>query len=86
MPNSRYRKGRQKERDIVNEARGRGLIAARSAGSKSIIDVFVIDFINKKISLIQSKAGESCTESLKKRLEEKNAFLNGTYEVLFKVL
>jgi Holliday junction resolvase len=80
---SQYRKGADKERMIVNVARSKGLIALRSAGSKSPIDVVTVDFIGKHIKLVQSKL--NIDDAMKKRLEDKYSFLNGTYTVEFVV-
>jgi len=79
-----YRKGVERERKLVNEARARGLISFRSAASKSPIDVITIDIDKKEIELIQSKVGMS--EVSKRHLEEKFIKLNGVYIVRFKCL
>ena len=50
-----YRKGRRKEYLLINEAKKKGLIAFRSAGSHSPVDVVILDFKNHKIRLLQSK-------------------------------
>ena len=55
MPNKNYISGVRRERQIVNEARKKGLIAFRSAGSHSPIDCVVIDISTRKIQLIQVK-------------------------------
>jgi len=85
MPNPKYLKGVRKERKIVNEARAKGLIALRSAGSHSPIDVVVIDPVNKKISLIQCKS-DSMNEHQKQKLRNENKLLNGVFEVSFSVV
>ena len=53
MTNKNYIKGVRKERLYVNRARKLGLIAFRSAGSHSPIDVIVIDVSNKRILMLQ---------------------------------
>ena len=63
MPNKNYRKGYRKERQIVNEARERGCIAFRSAGSHSPIDVCIINKKYKTIQFLQCKSGKFYTES-----------------------
>lgn len=81
---NRYRKGADKERKIVKTAKDLGLIAFRSAGSKSIIDCCIIDFKARTIDLIQAKAPLS--PNLKKKLEKENNYLSGVYDVRFKAL
>ena len=75
-----YRKGCQFERDLVNEARARGCIAFRSAGSKSIIDVCAIDLKGHHIKMIQAKTGKS-KMTKKKKLELES--MSGVYYVEF---
>ena len=78
-----YKKGARYERAIVNNARRSGKLSFRSAGSKSAIDVVIIDSEKKTISLIQAKAGKALSRSIKHALEDKYRNLNGTYEVKF---
>jgi Holliday junction resolvase len=85
MPNPRYIKGRAKEQKIVRDARNRGYIAFRSAGSKSPIDCTVIDMKHKQITFIQAKP-DDFPESQKLKLEAQMADLNNTFKVFFKVL
>ena len=80
-----YRKGADYERKIVKGAREDGKLAFRSAGSHSPIDVCVIDSKKRTITLIQAKAGKSLGASARQKLVEKYKFLNGTYEIEFKV-
>lgn len=82
MPNKNYIKGVRKERSIVNEARARGLISFRSAGSHSPIDVCVIDKTNKTIKFIQCKP-DSMNSTKKQRLRDEHRELNNSYEVSF---
>ena len=63
MPNKNYLKGVRFERKLVNEARNKGLIAFRSAGSHSPIDVVIIDTIKGYIELIQCKKAKSYDKS-----------------------
>ncbi len=86
MGNNRYRKGYEYERKIVNRARENGHISYRSAGSHSPIDVTIIDFKNKKISLLQCKAGEQLTDKLRFELLKKHAYLYGNYKIEFDVI
>lgn len=85
---NRYRKGANKERKIVNAWREKGAIAFRSAGSKSPIDVTVIDFENKIIRLIQCKVGSEKYEKYAKKKVEKSGILKleGYYNVIMEIL
>ena len=56
---NKYRKGADLERKIVREFRDNGFISARSAGSKSKIDVWAINPVTREIHLIQAKKGKS---------------------------
>ena len=85
MPNKNYRNGAEKERKIVNKAREKGLIAFRSAGSHSPIDVITIDSEMQLIELIQSK-GKNFSAREKEKLLEKYKNLNGVFMVEFKVV
>jgi Holliday junction resolvase len=76
-----YAKGANKERKIVNEARKLGLIAFRSAGSHSPIDVCAIDTRINKIYFIQCKPEGFNGDKLEKKYKE----LNGFFEVSFRV-
>ncbi len=80
-----YRKGRRYEQKIVKEAREDGRVAFRSAGSKSPVDVVIIDAVGRTIKLIQAKAGKSMSDGAREALERSLAYLNGTYEVEFVV-
>jgi len=90
MPNKNYLKGTRKERKIVNEAREKGHIAARTAGSHSPIDCFIIDKEARVIEFIQAKP-DSMSELKKngemkiaaKRIHDELDFLNGTWIVMF---
>jgi len=84
MPNKNYIKGRRKEYKVVNEAKAKGLISFRSAGSHSPIDVVIIDLGNKKIELIQCKP-DDMSENKKFLLEQEMQELNNTFNVSFRV-
>ena len=84
MPNSNYNKGVRKERKLVNMARDMGLIAFRSAGSHSPIDVCIIDLAAKTIDFIQCKP-DSWSEKQKKNLERNYFEVNGVFNVKFSV-
>lgn len=84
MGNWRYRKGRQLERDIVREAKEDGKIAFRSAGSKSPIDVCIIDEKNKIVQFVQCKTGESAEKHVNKLMKQFE-WLNGPFIIQFSV-
>jgi Holliday junction resolvase len=85
MPNANYVKGRRKEYKVMNAARERGLIALRSAGSHSPIDVVTIDVDQREIRLIQCKP-ESMSENQKQAIREENNLLNGIFRAKFEVI
>ncbi len=85
MPNYNYNKGVRKERKIVNEAREKGLIAFRSAGSHSPIDVVVIDVHKRIIKFIQCKP-DSISENAKNKITDEMVLLSGFFGVMFEVL
>ena len=80
-PIKAYAKGVRFERKIVNVARDNGLIAARSAGSHSPIDVFTIDVESKVIEFIQAKKGKS---GLTKKQRTEFEAMTGRFKVNFK--
>lgn len=74
-----YARGAEVERRIVNAARTRGCIAARTAGSHSPLDVFIIDNENETITFVQ------CKRSKTKRFPKVTApFREGYYLVSFR--
>jgi Holliday junction resolvase len=77
---TRYRKGADKERRIVNKAREAGYLAFRSAGSHSPIDVFILNPTAHHIYLIQSKSSKMPESQKQKILEELKKY-QGLYEV-----
>jgi len=88
MPNKNYIKGVKKERSFVNEAREMGLIAFRSAGSHSPIDVCIIDVQNKTIEFLQCKP-KNFTEKNKEKIFIKNPdlkFLKGDFKTSFEII
>jgi Holliday junction resolvase len=62
----RYRKGYTLERDVMNMCREAGWIAARTAGSHSIIDVIAINPITMEVKLFQCK-NKAMTENEKRK-------------------
>ena len=85
MPNANYIKGVRKERKFVNLAREAGLIAFRSAGSHSPIDVCIIDEVNMKIEFLQCKP-DSMSNNKKELIEKRYKNLNNKFDVSFKVV
>lgn len=85
MPNRNYIKGVRKERKIVNEARAKGLIAFRSAGSHSPIDCTIIDFNSGTIRFIQCKP-DSMSQNKKNIILREMERLNNKFDVSFEVL
>ena len=79
MPHANYVKGRRKEYKVVNEAKEKGYIALRSAGSHSPIDVVIVSQIEGRVWLVQCKP-ESMPESAKRRLEEQWKGLTNYWE------
>ena len=80
MPNRNYIKGVKKERKIVNAFREMGMLAFRSAGSHSPIDVFCIDRTDKIVHLIQCKP-DSMSEKTKNKILEKLKQYEGEYTI-----
>lgn len=85
MSNKNYIKGVRKERMYVNYAKQNGLIAFRSAGSHSCIDVVVIDKDLKTIRLIQCKPDDMNSHQ-KQKLRDDNVLLNGVFKCSFSVV
>lgn len=85
MPNKNYLKGRRKEYSIKWKLEELGMIALRSAGSHSPIDVIGIDKERKIIKLIQCKPA-SMSEKAKQAIVEQNKGLQGHFIVTFEVI
>jgi len=84
--NKAYNKGRRKEYKICNQLKESGFdIVQRSAGSHSPVDVFAIKKLDNKILLVQSKP-ESMSDKNKEKLEVMYQWLNGSFDVRFKVI
>jgi Holliday junction resolvase len=79
-----YKRGADYERRIVKAARDRGMIAFRSAGSHSPIDLCIIDMKQKRVYFVQCKTGKQY-EKEKKKLEEKYQDLTGFFMCSFDV-
>ena len=82
MPNANYIKGRRKEYEIMNDAKAKGLIAVRTAGSHGPFDVIIIHPYAKIIEFIQCKP-DDMSENKKKHIEDENRELNGDYKAYF---
>jgi len=80
-----YQKGARKERKVVNNARDKGHIAFRSAGSHSPIDVCIIEQDTRSIRFVQCKP-DSMSELAKNRLRQELNFLSGSFNVSFHVI
>jgi Holliday junction resolvase len=76
-----YRKGVRFERELVNDAKSEGLLAFRSAGSHSPVDVCIVDKDQKIIRLIQCKHTNKPHRKLRKEFEDK-----GLYNVFFELI
>lgn len=86
MPNYNYLKGVRKEREIVNKAREMGLIAFRSAGSHSPIDVCIVDVRNRLIRFVQCKP-DSFTDKQKEKIINEIGILGlQDFKVMLEVL
>ena len=79
-----YRRGAEKERRIVKYFRDRGKLAVRSAGSHSLVDVWVVDKEAHVIKLIQAKLGKLGKKE-RARLIDQGSELNGLYVVEFQL-
>ena len=81
MPNKNYIKGIKYEREIVNEAKEKGLMAFRSAGSRSPVDIIILDKFNKVVYFIQAKNKKVKEDNLKEEFE----FNDTGYRIIFEV-
>lgn len=79
-----YENGVRRERILVNKARENGLLAFRSAGSHSPIDVFILNPLTHEIHLIQCKP-KSMSKNKKHHIEEELKVLEGAYQVITQV-
>lgn len=76
MPNNSYLRSAAKERELVNKYRSEGYISARSAGSKSAIDVWAFHPEKKELILTQiktEKGGRKLVVTVKERWENVTA-------------
>lgn len=55
MPNNSYLRSRRREQQTVNQLRKDGWIAARSAGSRSKVDVWAYHPVTRQFRMIQIK-------------------------------
>lgn len=85
MPQTIYRKGREKEYKLCKELRLEDFdIVQRSAGSHSPIDIFAIHRRKKLIKFIQSK-GPKLEEYRKKKILKDMEYLSGVWMVEFEL-
>jgi len=84
MPNKYYNRSKRREQDLVREAKKDGKIGIRSAGSKSPIDVVIIDSRNAIIELIQVKTGQMSEKQIE-ALYNEYGMLTKKYKVVFDV-
>ena len=84
MGNRNYEKGRRKEYKVIHEAKDKGHIAFRSAGSHSPIDVVSIDLLERQIRWVQCKPDTMSANARQKLLDENN-LLNGGFQARFEV-
>lgn len=84
MPSPKYIKGVRFEREVVNNARKRGDIAFRSAGSHSPIDVVVIDEQVKTIYFIQCKDSVQSFKNLMEKFNRKEHAWTVVWKVMQK--
>ena len=80
-----YEKGRRKEYKVIHEARAKGHLAFRSAGSHSPVDVVDIDTSERVIRFVQCKP-DSISEKARQKLLDENSQINGVFEVKFEVV
>lgn len=86
MSNKNYIKGRRKEYKIVNDLKKDGwIIAQRTAGSHSPIDVFAINKLTKVIKMIQAKP-DSMSKNAKDKINQELNWLNNIFRVEFEVI
>lgn len=87
MPNKNYLKGVRLERKIVSDAKRRGCIAFRSAGSHSPIDVIIINPNKNSIKFIQCKSGKQATTKKEiKSLLKKYCWMNDFFIASFTIV
>jgi Holliday junction resolvase len=80
MPNKNYLSGRRKEYKVMKEFKAHEMIALRSAGSHSPIDVVGINWKSKIIYLVQCKP-KSMSKKKTQELQFEMEQLNGMYQV-----
>ena len=84
MANNSYKRGADFERGVAKRFRDTGCFAVRSAGSKTSVDVIVIDPKSKEVRLIQCKTGvKTSMEDLIKTKELKK--FEGDYKVVIEL-
>ena len=66
MPNNAYQRSTKRERALVNRYRASGWISARSAGSKSEVDVWAVNKKTGEVHLNQIKTEKGGRTETKK--------------------
>ena len=84
MPNPNYVKGRKKEYAEMHEAKERGCLVIRSAGSHGPVDLVIVHPFAKIIEFVQCKP-DDISEDAKNHILDDNRELNGDFRVYFKV-
>ncbi len=84
MPNKYYNRGREFERELVRNARKDGFIAFRSAGSKSPVDVCIIDKDFRRVWFIQAKTGNGNYTKLEKEFNNVSEGWTANFKVIVK--
>jgi len=85
MGNKAYDKGRRKEYNMVHVLKKKGWIAQRTAGSHSFFDIIAVHKKDRKILLLQAKP-DTMSDAVKYKLEDEYWWVNGGFEVRFKVV
>jgi hypothetical protein len=87
MARTYYQRRADRERRILNKFLEKQWIGSRSAGSHSIIDIWVLNPERHQIYLIQSKLNgkENLSRPERERILTEGRKLNGTYEVEFQL-
>ena len=80
-----YEKGRRKEYKVIHEAKAKGHLAFRSAGSHSPVDVVDMDINERIIRFVQCKP-DSISGKARQKLLDENSQINGVFEVKFEVV
>lgn len=72
MPNNKYLRSTKRERQLVNEAREKGLISGRTAGSHSPYDLYIWNPKESTMELVQVKTKKGARMKILKQKEVYN--------------